>query len=58
MNHFVYALSLIAVDVEDEVGEVTEETLNALNTARDYNSGSISECEASCDLTTGIQYKT
>ena len=48
MNHFDLALSFIAVDVEDEIG----------NKARDYNSGSISECESSCDLTTGIQYKT
>ena len=50
-------LAPIAVDVEDEVGEETD-TSNALNKARDYNSDSISECESSCDRTTGIQYKT
>ena len=54
MNTFFFALTLFAVDVEDQVTE----TLNALNKAKDYNSDSISECEASCDLTTGIQYKT
>ena len=49
--------SCFSVDVEDEVGEVTN-SLNALNKAKDYNSDSIYDCEASCDLTTGIQYKT
>ena len=54
---FLQKKSCFSVDVEDEVGEVTN-SLNALNEAKDYNSDSIYDCEASCDKTTGIQYKT